>query len=84
MADLETGMTRIHTNLDKLATTISNDVTGNVLLGLQGVGGVITQHNHDIAQLEDKLMQPILIVQEASLRTRFHPYFRRHQLPQHP
>jgi hypothetical protein len=52
MADLEAGMTRIRTELNKLATTISNNVTRNVLLGLQGVDGVITQQNHHIAQIQ--------------------------------
>jgi hypothetical protein len=65
MADLEAGMTRIRTNLDKLATTISNDVTRNVLLGLQGIDGVITQQNYHITQLKGKLMQLIPLVQEA-------------------
>jgi hypothetical protein len=65
MVDLIAGMTRIHTDLNKLATTISNDVTRNVLLDLQGVDGVITQQNHHIAQLQEKLMQLIPLVQEA-------------------
>jgi hypothetical protein len=36
-----------------------------VLLGLQGVDGVITQQNHHIAQLQEKLMQLIPLVQAA-------------------
>jgi hypothetical protein len=65
MADLEAGMIRIRTDPDKLATTISNDVTRNVLLGLQGADGVITQQNHHNAELQEKLMQLIPLVQEA-------------------
>jgi hypothetical protein len=65
MDDLEDGMTQIRTDLDQLASTISTEVTRNVLLGLQGVDGVITQQNRHIAELQEKLMQLIPLVQEA-------------------
>jgi hypothetical protein len=65
MADLESGMTKIRNDLDQLITTILNDVTRNVLLGLQGADGVITQQNQHIAELQEKLMLLIPLVQEA-------------------
>jgi hypothetical protein len=65
MADLEADMTRILTELENMLTTISNDVTGYVLIGLQGADGVIPQENHNITQLQGKLMQLNPLFQEA-------------------
>jgi hypothetical protein len=65
MEAVESGMSQIRTDLEQLANTISNDVTRNVLLGLQGEDGVITQQNQHIAALQEKLMQLIPLVQHA-------------------
>jgi hypothetical protein len=65
MTQLETNMASIRTGLDRLATSISNDVIHKVLLRLQGPDGLITKPNAQISELQDKLLDMIPMMQAA-------------------